>query len=310
MQFERQTDAFHAFDGTRLFVRAWITPGFDPGRVILLHHGIGEHSDRYGHLVEALEGTGFSILAFDARGHGRSGGTPGAARGISQLVEDLEAFILFVRERYGIEKPILLGHSLGGLVAAAFALRYSNQWEIKALVLSAPGLKIPIGPVQRLKKVSAQMLFRLTPDLIMPSGLAVEHISHDPGEVEAYRNDPMVHDRLSIRLGLGILDGGPAVLAAAARLQIPLWMGHGQGDLITDPAGTVEFFRKARSPDKTLRLYPGLYHEIFNETPADRGRVLGDLTAWLLERFPASSAPQPEVIERSAENTVSAPAVV
>lgn len=291
MAFERLTDSFQTTDGTQLFARAWLAPAFDPARVLVVHHGVGEHSDRYGNLIDALADTGISVFCHDARGHGRSEGVRGHARGIGQLVDDLEAYILLLRDRYGIDKPVLLGHSLGGLVATCFALRFSNQWELLGLMTSAPALKVHVNPVQQLKLTSARLLFRVTPDLVMPTGLPLDDISHDEAVKEAYRTDPLVHDKLSIRLGLSIVQSGQTAIRDARRLQIPLWMGHGQADRITDPAGSVDFFRRARSEDKHLRLYPDLFHEIFNETPSERSLVLDDVRDWLVERLPAGANP-------------------
>ena len=307
MSFIESSDSFEAYDGLRLFSRSWLAPEYDPNRVLVVQHGVGEHGGRYGHLIDALRDTGISIFAIDSRGHGRSDGTRGDARSLDQLVDDLEAFILVLRERHGIDRPLLLGHSLGGLIVTRFALRYSNQWELKALLISGPAFKVPVNMVQNVKKVSAQVLRHVSPGLVLATGLPLQYISHDQDTLESYKTDPLIHDKLSIRLALSVLEAGEEVLRDASLLQIPLWIGHGQEDKITDPSGSVEFFRQARSEDKTLRLYPGLLHEIFNETLSERDQVLRDVRDWIQERFgpaPAPIAPDPVATSAPAADSV------
>ncbi len=292
MQYEHSTGFVRsAVDGSRLFYQRWRARNDKPNWNLVFHHGFGEHSGRYGNLLDALAGTGVSLYALDARGHGRSDGKRGDADGQVEYVRDLEGFLVFLREQFGVLRPALLGHSMGGAIVLMFALRYSNQWEISCLLTSAAALRVRQNLLMRLKKGLGSLLFGLKPDLTVPAGLDTNGLSHDVAVGEAYRNDPLVHGDVTARMALDLLDAGEEVIRRAPLLKIPLLMQHGEADPLTDPGGTVAFFRNVGSSDCHLRLYPGLYHEIFNELPADRDRVLADMRDWLLSHLPVADRP-------------------
>ena len=292
MDYEHTTGFFRsAVDGTRLFCQRWKPPQAVPNWNLVFHHGFGEHSDRYGNLVEALSGTGVTLYAMDARGHGRSDGKRGDAHGQSDYVRDLESYLVHIRERDGVLRPALLGHSLGGAIVLMFALRYSNQWELCCLLTSGAALRVHQNLLMRVKKLGGALLHGLKPDLTVPAGIDVAGLSHDSAVVEAYRQDPLVHGDVTARMALDLLEAGEGVIDRAPLLKIPLLMQHGQIDPITDPSGSVDFFRNAGSIDSHLILYPGLFHEIFNELPLERARVLRDLRGWLLAHLPPQAAP-------------------
>jgi acylglycerol lipase len=277
---------FRTMDGLKLFFQFWTPDGGGDRRAVVLHHGFSEHSDRYGNVVDALEGSGITIYALDARGHGRSEGIRGHAPGIGSYVNDLEVFMLMLREEFQVRAPVLLGHSMGGLVAVAFALQFSNQCELSGLATSAAALRVDLSPSMRIKKAMGKALRSVAPELVMKAGLDMSLLTHDKAAVEAYKTDPMVHGLVSASMGISLLESGEAFIRQAARLRIPLFMGHGQADKIASPQGSIDFFRDAGSSDKTLRIYPGLYHEIFNELPSDRDSVLEDFREWIVEHLP------------------------
>ncbi|MCB1327096.1 MAG: lysophospholipase [Spirochaetales bacterium] len=277
---------FTGHDGTRLFFRVWAGAPEEPSRALVLHHGLGEHSGRYGNVVEALRDERVNIYTYDARGHGRSDGIRGDARGISDFVRDLECFLLFLRREAGIRQPILLGHSLGGLVVLAFGVSYSNQWEVRAIATSGAGLRPHLNAEQKVKKAVGQLLFRVKPQLVLPSGLPPSFLSHDQGVIKAYQNDHLCHDRISVRMALSLLSAGEETLRKASLLKIPVLITHGTDDQITDASASREFYDNCLSDDRELILYPGLYHEIYNETEKERSRVLMDLRRWLRNQLP------------------------
>ena len=308
MDYEHSTGFFRsAVDSTRLFCQRWRPPNARPDWNLVFHHGFGEHSQRYGNLLEALDGSGVTIYALDARGHGRSDGKRGDANGQSDYVRDLESYLANIRERYGVEQPALLGHSMGGAIVLMFALRYSNQWELSCLLTSGAALRVRQSLLMRVKKLGGSLLSGIKPDLTVPAGIDVAGLSHDSSVVESYRADPLVHGDVTARMALDLLEAGEGVIKRAALLKIPLLMQHGQNDPITDPSGSVDFYRAAGSADSHLILYPGLFHEIFNELPHERTKVLHDLRTWLLAHMPAAAEPEPGPIHQVEPTSRSGP---
>jgi len=264
--------------------KAWMCEDTETGRNLVVHHGFGEHCGRYENLIEALAGDRINLFSFDARGHGRSDGVRGAGD-VTDFVRDLEEFLIFVRDEFAVRSPLLLGHSMGGLVVLCFCLAYSNQWEVASVLTSGAALRVKMNPVLRAKQISGQLLANFAPDLIMPAGLDLSLLSHDEHAVQAYKQDPLVHGSISIRLGLDMVDKGKWALNRASSLRIPVMMGHGQADGIADPEGTVNFFKALQGEIAELHIYPGLYHEIFNELPATRSAVLDDYRNFIKARL-------------------------
>ncbi|MCB1172456.1 MAG: lysophospholipase [Leptospiraceae bacterium] len=276
---------FQSIRGYELFYQMWTAPRVDPERTIIIHHGLGEHSGRYRHVLDAFLDDQVSFIAYDAYGHGQSQGRKGDSIDVNHFILDLEDFLLHIRQEYQIKRPILLGHSMGGLIALAFALRFSNQWALKALVCSGPALRPVLNRLQSLKLESGKILDLIAPALTLPSGLPAEGLSHDRSEVDAYTNDPLVHDQISARMANGLVQKGQSVLKRAHLLKIPFCLMHGGSDPIADPEASAEFAHDCASKDMELKIYPNLYHEIFNESPPDRNRVLQDLRTWVLNRI-------------------------
>ena len=224
-----------------------------------------------------------NFYSFDARGHGRSEGPRGDAPGTGDLVKDLELYLELLAREAGVKHPILLGHSMGGLIAMAFCLKYSNQWHVRALITSGTAIRPHLNTEQRVKKAVGQVLARFVPELALASGLPPTHLSHDPRVARSYEQDPLTHSRLSIRFGLSLLETGEDVRERAGRLKIPGLIQHGEADMMTDMGGSLEFYQRCGSSDRELQLYPGLYHEIYNETVAEREKVLSDLKRWIFD---------------------------
>lgn len=255
-----------------------------PRGVVLIVHGLGEHAWRYDPLAQRLNRWGFCVRAYDQRGHGESGGARGVIAHEDALLDDL-AEVLDDTRRH-IAQPwscplILLGHSMGGLVAAAFVMR--RMAPVDALVLSSPALQTGIGALKR--KLIA-LLDRLAPNLALGNGLDANKISHDPAVVRAYQNDRLVHDRISARLATFISENGPKVLAAAPGWSVPTLLLYAGEDKLVRPEGSATFAQTAPGTVVNSRCFEGLYHEIFNEE--DPSAVLTTLRQWL-----DMQAPQP-----------------
>lgn len=266
-------------DGLPLFVRDW--PLEQPRGAVLLVHGLGEHSGRYMHLAAWFNRRGYAVRGYDQRGHGRTPGQRGALRHADDLLTDLTAvYRAYARDLSGA--PLLLGHSMGGLVALRTVL--DDRVAPPALVLSSPALR-SWEPSWRIHL--ARMLARVAPRLPLRNHPPSAKASHDPRVVAAYLDDPLRSGWITPRLADFIFRAGTACIADAARLTQPtLLLAAGDDDLV-DPEGSREFSRLATPTGRlTTRFFPTLYHELFNEAEPWRGQVLAQLEDWL--QFPAS----------------------
>lgn len=260
-------------DGLDLVLRHWPAPG--PARgTLLIVHGLGEHIGRYAHVAAHLNRRGWDVTGYDQRGHGASPGKRGALKAADDLLDDLGRVMTEMKASSAVRPFVLLGHSLGGLVAAQFVAE--GRAAVDALVLSSPALDPGLNLAQRLQLAVGRLL---VPDLAMSNQLDATRISHDPEVVRAYQADPLVHDRITARLAHALVQGGKTVLARAGRWPVPtllLWAGD---DKLVAPRGSAAF--AAAAPHAALRAqcFAGLYHEIMNER--DAAPVFAALDAWL-----------------------------
>jgi len=278
---------FTTYDGHNLAVFDWPLWGAQrPRATVLIVHGLGEHAWRYNTLATELNEWGFAVCAYDQRGHGDSSGKPGCLPHNDTLLRDLADVLEDTRTthcRRGEVPLILLGHSMGGLVAALYTaeqLALGNPHAVDALVLSSPALDPGLGALQR---ALLTLLPSLLPDVTVPNGLDPKLISHDPDVVRDYMGDPSVHNRISPRLGRFIADGGHRVMQHAAQWTVPTLLMYAGADGLVDPSGSRRF--AAATPPEVVQAhcFEDLYHELFNE--ANRFEVVSHLRGWLNERF-------------------------
>ena len=282
-----------ASDGLGLFLRSWPRRGAPRGTVLLVH-GLGEHMGRYAHVAAHLSAAGWDVVAYDQRGHGTSGGKRGAIPNAHALTGDLARVVSAVRAAMSSAMPrreaadagkgshaplVMLGHSMGGQVAASFVLAHPDA--VDALVLTSPALDASLGVLQRIQLAVG---LALVPDVPMGNQLDATKISHDPAVVRAYLDDPLVHDRITARLAKSILDGGAAVRAGAAGWRVPTLLMWAGDDHLVSPRGSAAFAAAAPPTVVHAQCFDGLYHEILNER--DAAPVFAALDAWL-DRFPA-----------------------
>ncbi|MEU7632712.1 lysophospholipase [Nocardia sp. NPDC049220] len=265
------------FDGTgRVAWRAWLPDSSAQGVVVLVH-GIAEHSGRYDHVGQRLAAAGFAVYALDHIGHGKSGGSKANIGSMADAADNVAAMLEIASREHPDGPRFLLGHSMGSLIVLYLATR--APIDVAGIVLSAPPLDIPVGnPVQRLL---APVLSRLTPNLGVLK-LDSTMISRDPAVIAAYDNDPLVYrGMLPARTGAEMLEATTTVKGRLAQLTAPLLVLHGTADTIAAPSSSDLIERGARSKDLTVIRYEGLYHEVFNEPEQDK--VLGDVVGWLTE---------------------------
>jgi alpha-beta hydrolase superfamily lysophospholipase len=261
-------------DGRRLCLHDW--PHGNARAGVLIVHGLGEHAGRYGPLAAWFHARGYAVRAYDQRGHGRSPGRRGALPRPLALLDDLAE----VHDRFAATlgaRPVLLGHSMGGLVALRAVL--DGRVAPRALVLSSPALRTR-SPAW--EQTLAACLVRLLPGLPLRSGLPFDALSHDPAAVAAYRHDPLRSGWITPRLANFIFAGGRACVADALRLSVPTLLLVAGADRLIDPRGSYAFAAAARATGcLTVRVFDALYHELFNEAEPGRGQVLGQLQRWL-----------------------------
>lgn len=262
--------------GAASIFEQWWLPKGEPRAVVAIVHGYAEHSGRYQHLAAFLNARGYAVEALDLRGHGQSSGRRVYVTSFSEYLSDVARFLRAVHERHPGKPVFLLGHSMGGGIATLFVI--ARKPDIAGLILSGPALRVRSAPVG-LRMRGLRLLGKVAPTYSL-SPLPAAAISRDPTVVDAYENDPLVY-RGGMRLG-----HGAASMRALQRIQldmeeveVPLLVMHGSADRLTSPEGSEELVERARSSDKTLKIYDGLYHEIFNEP--EQETVMQDLAEWL-----------------------------
>ena len=267
--------------GRRLCVHDWPVSrsgGADARTGVLIVHGLGEHAGRYGALAAWFHTRGWAVRGYDQRGHGRSPGRRGALARPLELLEDLAE----VHGRFAAAlgaPPLLLGHSLGGLVALRAVL--DGYVAPRALVLSSPALRTWTPAWQQ---ALATRLTNVLPNLPLRSGLPFEALSHDAAVVRAYRHDPLRSGWITPRLARFIFDSGPHCFLRAAELALPTLLLVAGADRLVDAGGSRAFAAAARTDSLTVRVYEQLFHELFNEAEPGRSQVLTQLEAWLAHR--------------------------
>lgn len=271
---------FVASDGDNVVIQDWpLEAGVRLRGVVILVHGLGEHAGRYDHVARQLNAWGFAVRGYDQCGHGESGGAPGSLPTDTRLLDDLADIVDSIRARMDKGTPlIVLGHSMGGLVAGRFVSL--GMRKVDALVMSSPALNPGLSAFQ---KLLVAVLPKLFPNLRVGNGLNASYISHDPAVVAAYQSDRLVHDRISARLARFIATAGPATVALAPQWKVPTLLMYAGEDKLVQPQGSRDFAAAAPTGVVTTHCFEGLYHEIFNEL--DAAPVFAALRQWLDQRF-------------------------
>ncbi len=287
--FQHSTGTFIGKGGIEIFFQQWEVA--NPKAVLVIVHGLGEHSGRYGNLIDALQNKGIAIFGLDHRGFGRSGGKRGHVDSFMDYIYDLKIFVNMIRDKYPHKPVIMLGHSMGGVLALKYALTHAE--DLDALILSSPGL-VPAIKVPAWKKNLAIFLSSRIPSLTMPSGLDATTISRDTEVVKQYLDDPLVHDKVTPRFYVEMMNTIDECINRCGEIKHPLLLFHGTADaLVLDEASKI-VYEKASSKDKTLKLFEGLYHETMNELEPERKKVLKVVTDWIVAHAKKTSPTKPK----------------
>jgi alpha-beta hydrolase superfamily lysophospholipase len=263
-----------------LTLRGWHWTRSSPRGVVVVTHGFGEHGACYRHIPEVIgPALDLDFVAPDLRGHGRSPGRRGVVRAYQELVDDLRATLDWTaRERPGLPR-FVLGHSNGGQVALREVIRASEPPA--GLILSNPSLKLT-ARVPPFKLAIGHILLRLAPGVTLTGKIGADQMTHDPAMQREHDTDPLRHSRICAPFYFGMVEGGALILDHPEDVQVPLLMLLGEADPLVSAGASRQFFERIPLSDKTLRVYPGMLHEPFNEL--GREQVFVDVENWLRPR--------------------------
>jgi acylglycerol lipase len=249
-------------------------PGEKTRAVIILIHGLGEHIQRYSYWADLFKKEGIGFAGVDLPGHGRSDGTRGNIKNYAQLEEMIDILLDSCKNTFPGVPVFLYGHSLGGGIVLDYLLRRNPK--VKGAIVTSPFLRLAFEP-PAIKLLLASVMKNLVPGLIQPSGLNADHLSHDKSVVEKYKNDPLVHGKISVSLFNASMEAAKYSLAHASELKIPILMLHGSDDLILSPEGSREFAAKTDMAE--FKIWDGGYHELHNEP--FKNEVFAYIMKWL-----------------------------
>ena len=281
MQYQNKTSTLSSTkDGGEIFWQKWI-PGGATNRVIVFQHGVGEHSNRFGNLVQSFENESTALYALDARGHGQTAGKRGHVKSFQLFADDLGDLIQIAKnENPGI--PLyLLGHSLGALMSLQYVIEPGNQKQLDGLLLSTPPIKIVMDAAKKVKKAVGSLLAYVIPSVTVDTELNLQSLSHDQEVIEAYKADPLVHGKISMAAASQSFAVAETVMANAKNITLPIYIWHGMEDEICHAESSRLLYDAVGSENKTLKFYDRLFHETMNEAGDDKWTVLNDVKAWL-----------------------------
>lgn len=267
--------SFDSENGEQIYYQSW-SPLDEPRAVLLLVHGLAEHSGRYEEFAEFFTDARFAVYTLDQPGHGRSGGMRGHIEKFAEFTNATNQCLEIIKDAHSGIPRILVGHSMGGLIAASLLI--SIQSEFVAAVLTGPAIRSPQQPSR-----FAMLINRIISTLLPKFGvlqLDSSAVSRDPEEVRKYDNDPLVfRGKVTARLAAELFSEMQNVLETAATIRLPTLILHGGSDSLTDVDGSKILHERISSGEKKIKIYDGLYHEIFNEP--ERVAVMTDMRDWL-----------------------------
>jgi len=264
-------------DGLRLYLRRH-EPASSRGEILIVH-GFGEHSGRYAGLTNHLVDRNYAVTAYDHRGHGLSDGLPGHVESFAEYDEDLTRMLKSVRSRSQVKPLFLIGHSMGGLIALRHAAR--NSSTLSGAIISAPLIEVAV-PVPAHKLMIARVGARMAPRMRLDNEIDPSNLSRDPEVGRAYAADPLVNRKVSAKWFAEATRAMQEVVEWAPRIATPLLVMHGTDDRLASVDATRRLFERVTSEDKELVVYPGYYHELFNEP--EKQEVFERVTDWLNHR--------------------------
>lgn len=263
--------------GGQIYWQGWV-PDDEPAGIVVISHGFAEHSGRYAHVAERLATEGYACYAVDHRGHGQSEGRRGNLNRMSEVCADLGQVIALASERHDGLPLVLLGHSLGGLIALDYVTSSDQTATLCGLILSGAVMVPSVG--SKVERLAAKVLSSIAPNLGLVPPLDSSTISRDPDVVTAYDADPLNYrGKIGARVGAEALAAIDRVTGRLSTISLPVLVLHGTDDQLSAPSGSQLVADRVASQDVTLTLHDGLYHEIFNEP--EQQAVLDEVVGWL-----------------------------
>jgi alpha-beta hydrolase superfamily lysophospholipase len=272
---KRQEGYLKGVRDTDIYYQYWM-PEDEPKAILLVIHGLSEHSGRYMNIVNHLVPSGYAVYGIDHIGHGKSAGERVYVEQFQDYTKTIKIYFDMIWDWQPKKSIFLIGHSMGGLISAAYLLEHQD--ELSGAVLSGPAIKVPDNISHAIIFVGKML------SILMPKarliGLDAEGISRDPAVVDAYVNDPLVYTgKTTARLGAELLKTMQRVTKQSAKIRLPIMIVQGSDDKLVDPGGAQLLYDLVGSEDKTVKIYDGFYHEVLNEP--EHVQVLNDVETWL-----------------------------
>jgi alpha-beta hydrolase superfamily lysophospholipase len=279
MVTKREERTFSGVGGVEIVYDVWTPDAYLRG-VVVLAHGYGEHARRYDHVAQHFGEAGLVTYALDHRGHGRAGGKRVRVRHMAEFVSDYRDLVNIARAEHPGRTLIVLGHSMGGAIVFAYGVQHPGDYDL--MVLSGPAIAAHTG-VSKAKALIGKAVGSILPDLPIEA-IDANAVSSDPAVVADYKADPLVYrGKVPAGIGKALLLVGENMPAHAPAITAPLLVVHGEEDQLVSAEGSRRLVRCIGSTDVALKVYPKLYHEVFNEP--EREAVLNDVTAWITARL-------------------------
>ena len=260
-----------------IFYQTWKPEG-TPKACILLVHGIGEHSGRYEHVANWFNQRGYLFMSYDLPGHGKSDGVRGHAQSYAAIHDITNHFLDVLDAAYPSIPLILYGHSMGGELVLDYG--FTNSQHVDGIISSSPGL-IPGNPPSSVIIALSGILQAIAPKAQIDNNLPLEGLSRDQTVIDRYNADPLVHSKISMRMGYELISRGKWIIEHAAEFpEIPLLLQVGEKDILVAPEGPISFARN--HPGFECKVWPGLYHELHNEP--EKEEIFNYMLKWITER--------------------------
>lgn len=270
-------NSFSSYDGLKLAYRSIASSSEQPKGALIFIHGLNEHSGRYIHVMDKFKDE-FECFSFDFRGHGHSEGKRSYVNSFEELVMDLASFVDLVVQKTKSKKVFLVGHSMGGQITLNY-LATKMHPQICGFMTSSPNIRIAFK-LHYLERKVGQFLSTYFPSTLLPNHISPNDLTHDQKEREAYAQDRLINKTVTARLGFALVKNQEDTLMdLASRIDLPALMMHSGSDRVCAKEGTIDFFNALPNTDKTLKIYDGAFHELFNEYLKDD--VFNDMKKWL-----------------------------
>ncbi len=266
------------YDGKKMFMRGWLPDG-EPRALVVGIHGLGAHSGTISFIGESFAERGYAFMAPDLRGFGHYDGIKGHVESFGEIIEDVNNFVAHMKDRFEGLQTYMFGHSFGGLVAALYSMKYGDQ--LNGMITPCPAVseKLEMGAGTR---AVARLLSRVNVKNKFNMGLNLDKISRNPEVVRRNKEDPLRIHECTPRFGAEGMKARAEGFNSAYKIRIPVIVQQSEEDLVLIPEKNKEFFDNIASEDKTFKMYPGLYHEPFEEPGGEE--LLADMFAWLDKR--------------------------